>query len=234
MKAQGESGEVSLSIRNASILIVGVGGLGCSAALELSRAGVGRLGLMDPDSVDGSNLHRQVLYEEDDIGNPKAEVAVRQLRNRYPAGRFEPLPKAFSHSDGEATLRGYDLVIDGLDRMDKKHLLNDACVTAGKPFVHAGVLLFGGQVLAVRPGVTACLRCLLPSSHSTEPASISSTAGILGPVAQWVGYWQAREAVRLLSGDAKPYLWSLDALRREIHASETERNPTCAVCGGAS
>ena len=144
------------------ILIVGVGGLGCPASLALAEAGVETLGLMDPDKVELSNLHRQILYSEKDLGRPKVEAAGEYLKTHYPQTKTILIPQTFGAENAEKYLNEYDLVIDGLDRLEKKFFLNDWCVKFKKPFVHAGVVKFEGQVLPVLSGQTACLRCLIP------------------------------------------------------------------------
>jgi molybdopterin/thiamine biosynthesis adenylyltransferase len=217
-----------------SILVVGVGGLGCPAALAISASGVSRLGLMDPDVVEISNLHRQILYDESDLGQPKTATAERIIKRLHPRVEVETIPEAFPNTGWETLLERYDLVIDGLDRLEKKFLLNDACVKGNIPFVHAGVVRFGGQVMGVRPGRTACLRCLLPVVPPPGSLLTCQEAGILGPVPQWAGYWQAREAALLLSGDTEPLLWSLDALNRDIRSMKPTRNLDCPSCGRPS
>ncbi len=215
------------------ILIIGLGGLGSPAASLLAMLPFAHFGLMDPDIVEPSNLHRQILYDDSDIGKPKAETAARKLQAKHPNLKIEVIPEAFPNRDWEDLIARYDLVIDGLDRLEKKYALNDACVKAGKPFVHAGVVRFGGQILAVRPGVTACLRCVLPEIPPPDVLPTCQMAGILGPVAQWAGYWQAKEAQRLLSGSNELFLWTFDSLKRETRAVKPSRHAHCPACGKA-
>lgn len=212
------------------ILIVGVGGLGCPAALGLAEAGVAALGLMDPDQVEISNLHRQILYSEADLGRPKVEAARDVLAKRYPRTKTMVIPEAFGPSNAEKVLAGYDLVIDGLDRLEKKFILNDWCVKLGKPYVHAGVVKLEGQVLAVLPGVTACLRCLIPKIPPPFAMPTCREAGVLGSFSQTIGYLQAHEALRLARRQGPYRLWKVDIQKREARSIVPERDPSCAAC----
>jgi len=213
------------------MLIVGVGGLGCPASLALAEAGVGTLGLMDPDKVEESNLHRQILYSTADIGRPKVEAASDLFKKDFPKTRTLQHPEAFGASNAEKVLSSYDLVIDGLDRLEKKFLLNDWCVKLGKPFVHAGVVRFEGQVLPVLPGKSACLRCLIPRIPPPFALPTCQEAGVLGSFSQAIGYLQAEEALRLARRESPLRLWKLDALKRETRSIVPERNPDCEACG---
>lgn len=213
------------------ILIVGVGGLGCPAAVGLAEAGVGTLGLMDPDKVEVSNLHRQILYSDRDLGRPKVEAAEEFLGKRYPKTKIIRICEVFGPSNAEGVLRAYDLVIDGLDRLEKKFFLNDWCVKLKKPFVHAGVVKFEGQVLPVLPGKTACLRCLIPKIPPPFAMPTCQEAGVLGSFSQSIGYLQSYEALRLAGGKVPFRLWKMDAQKREIRSIIPRRNLDCEACG---
>jgi molybdopterin/thiamine biosynthesis adenylyltransferase len=213
------------------ILIIGVGGLGCPAATVLAEAGVSLLGLMDPDKVELSNLHRQILYSQQDLGRAKVEAAAEFLGKRYPQTKLIQIPESFGASNAEKVLSGYDLVIDGLDRLEKKFFLNDWCVKLKKPFVHAGVVRFEGQVLPVHPGRTACLRCLIPKIPPPFAMSTCQEAGVLGSFSQAIGYLQAHEALRLAGGKGPFRLWKMDAQKREARTIVPQRNPDCEACG---
>ncbi len=213
------------------ILIVGVGGLGCPAAAALAEAGVGTLGLMDPDTVEISNLHRQILYSDADIGRSKIEAALDYLGPLHPNTKLVGIPEALGAGNAERYLSEYDLIVDGLDRLEKKFFLNDWCVKLIKPFVHAGVVRFEGQVLGVLPGQTACLRCLIPKIPPPFAMLTCQEAGVLGAVSQTVGYLQAHEAFRLTQGKRNPRLWKIDTLKREVRSIVPQRNPECSACG---
>ncbi len=218
-------------MENLKILVVGVGGLGCPASLVLAEAGVGTLGLMDPDKVELSNLHRQTLYSTQDVGRLKVEAAGEFLRSRYHRLRTVPLPEALNASNAEKYLSVYDLVIDGLDRLEKKFFLNDWCVKLNKPFVHAGVVRFEGQVLPVKPGETACLRCLIPRIPPPFAMPTCQEAGVLGSFSQAIGYLQAHQALGLARGKGPFRLWKVDSWKREARSILPERNPSCEACG---
>lgn len=213
------------------ILVVGVGGLGCPASLALVEAGAGTLGLMDPDKVELSNLHRQILYSKGDVGTPKVEAAAKFLKRNYPAVNIIPMRESMTAETMDRYLKDYDLVVDGLDRLEKKFFLNDKCVQARKPFVHAGVVKFEGQVLAVEPGVTACLRCLIPKMPPPFAMPTCQEAGVLGAFSQAIGYLQAHEALRLIRRKGPYHLLKIDAQKRETRSIIPGRNPDCEACG---
>lgn len=228
-----------MKLENLKILVVGVGGLGCPAALSLADAGVCTLGLMDPDKVELSNLHRQILYSDSDVGTPKVEAAARYLNRLHPKLKTVPMREAMTSGNLPGLLKDYDLVIDGLDRLEKKFLLNDLCVKEGKPFVHAGVVRFEGQVLPVLPGKSACLRCLIPKIPPPFAMPTCQEAGVLGSFSQTIGYLQAQQALRLAQGLAPfrlaqglgPFrLWKIDAQKREARSIIPTRNPDCPAC----
>jgi molybdopterin/thiamine biosynthesis adenylyltransferase len=186
---------------------------------------------MDPDQVEISNLHRQILYGEEDLGRPKVEAARERLTALYPKLRVDTVQDSFSGSNAEKVLSSHDMVIDGLDRLEKKFLLNDWCVKLGKPFVHAGVVKFEGQVMAVRPGKTACLRCLIPKIPPPFAMPTCREAGVLGAFSQSIGYFQALEATHLIRGEGPFRLWKWDALKGEVRAVMPQRDPECEACG---
>jgi molybdopterin/thiamine biosynthesis adenylyltransferase len=219
-----------MNLKNLKILIVGVGGLGCPASLALAEAGVGALGLMDPDVVEISNLHRQILYSEKDLGQLKVEAAQRRLSRLFPETKINIVPEAFGAANAEAVFEKYDLIIDGLDRLEKKFVLNDWCVKLEKPFVHAGVVKFEGQVLPVIPGQTACLRCLIPKIPPPFALPTCREAGVLGSFSQAIGYLQAYEALRLFEHPKDLFLWKWDIQKRTARSIRPLRNLECAAC----
>ncbi len=213
------------------ILVVGVGGLGCPAVTVLAEAGIGTLGLMDPDVVELSNLHRQMLYSPKDLGRKKTEAAFDHLSRRFPKTKYIPIPEAIASANASKTLSSYDLIIDGLDRLEKKFFLNDWCVNLGKPYVHAGVVKFEGQVMAVDPGKSACLRCLIPKLPPPFAMPTCQEAGVLGSFSQTIGYLQAHEALQFLKGERPLKLWKVDMQKSEWRSIVPKRNPSCQVCG---
>jgi len=187
--------------KNKAILIVGVGGLGVPAALAIARArAVTRLGLMDPDPVEVTNLHRQIIYTGADIGHPKVEAAARHLHDIDRWLAIEKFPVALDADNAREIIKRFDFVIDGTDNPAAKFLINDIAIETSTPFVYGGVLGMNGQVMTVIPGRTACVRCLF--EDAPDPAEVASCreAGILGPVAGAIGNLQAREALAIVAG----------------------------------
>lgn len=188
------------------ILIVGAGGLGVPAATAIARR-ERRLAvtIIDPDPVELSNLARQVIYRESDIGKPKAECAARYLVAEFPGMTVEGRPIALEPANAETLARSHDFIVDATDDPVSKFLINDTAIITGRPFVYGGVLGMTGQAMTVLPGRTACLRCLF--EEPPDPAEVASCreAGIVGPVAGAIGEAQASEAIAFLSG-AHPML----------------------------
>jgi len=184
-----------------SILIVGVGGLGAPAAMAIARARVGvHIGLIDPDPVETSNLHRQVIYIGADVGRPKVEAAKLHLREIDADLEIEAMATALGAGNARDIIERFDFVIDGTDSPAAKFLINDVALTTATPFAYGGVLGLTGQAMTVIPGRTACIRCLF--ENAPDPAEIASCreAGILGPVAGVIGNLQAREALAIALG----------------------------------
>jgi molybdopterin/thiamine biosynthesis adenylyltransferase len=188
--------------KNKAILIVGVGGLGAPVAIAIARAHrVSRIGLVDPDPVEVTNLHRQVIYSGTDIDQLKVEAAARHLHDIDDGLEIEQFPIALDADNARGIIERFDFVIDGTDSPAAKFLINDVAVATGTPFVYGGVLGMSGQAMTVIPGHTACIRCLF--EDAPDPAEVASCreAGILGPVAGAIGNLQAREALAIVSGE---------------------------------
>jgi adenylyltransferase/sulfurtransferase len=226
----------SAALARTRVLVVGVGGLGAPAAQALAQAGVGTLGLMDPDRVDVSNLHRQPLYDDDDVGRPKVEAAAARLRALAPGVRIEPLAERFDAAH-EALARRYDVVVDGTDTIEAKFTLNDAAVTARVPLVHAGVLGLRAQVLTVLPGASACYRCVFEEPPPAAESASCRDAGVLGPVPVLAGALQAAEAIRLLVGERPLFadlLCTIDLGTGAWRHVPLARNPLCTACAATT
>lgn len=222
------------------VLVVGAGGLGCPALLALLARGVGTLGIMDPDRVELSNLHRQILYRQADLGRPKVEAAAESLeRLRLQSSELQllhPQPLSFQlfpTSFGPTTpLQGWDLVLDGTDRFETKLALSDRCHDQGVPYVFAGVVGYDGQVLGVLPGRSACPRCLFDEAPPPGAAPTCETLGILGPLAGIVAAEQVRVGLSLLSPEPiVDRLYTYDGRRHRVRWVPLSRMPDCRGCG---
>jgi molybdopterin-synthase adenylyltransferase len=223
-------------IRNSKVLVLGAGGLGSPAALYLAAAGVGTLGIVDSDRVDLSNLQRQVLHDTRSVGEEKTLSAARRIAALNPEVRVEPIQERFGVRNALDLVRRFDFVIDGFDNFPSKFLLNDSCVIAGKPFCHAGVLGFRGQVLTVLPGKGGpCLRCILPEIPSPGENATCTQSGVLGAAAGILGAIQAAEALKVLCAIGEPLagrLLTLDCLRMTFRTTRVSAAPLCPVCSG--
>jgi len=195
MKEIGEAGQRKLA--NASVLVVGCGGLGAPALYYLAAMGIGHLGLCDGDEVSISNLNRQLLYTVEDLGKRKVTVAEKRLLALNPRLKITVYNCFLDEELAESAVPAYDITVDCLDNYRDRFILNDACVKAGKPFVHAGVGEFYGQLLTVTPGTGPCLRCLLPheKQKSEQP---EQSFGIIGATAGVLGAMQALEVMKYL------------------------------------
>jgi molybdopterin/thiamine biosynthesis adenylyltransferase len=220
----------------ARAILIGMGGLGSPAALALARAGIGELGLVDPDVVEISNLHRQPLYGDADLGRPKVDVAAERLRTIAPALRVVTWCERFPDGAAARALPHFDVVLDGTDTIAAKFAVNDAAVAARVPLVHAGVLGFRGQIMTVLPATTACYRCIFEDVPPPGEVPSCEEAGILGPTAALVGALAAAEAVRIVTGTGASYanrLLVIDTLDGRHRRVSVGRRPDCRTCGGA-
>ena len=191
-------------LKAGKVLVVGAGGLGCPALLYLAAAGVGRIVVVDQDNVESSNLQRQVLYTEEDVGKPKAEVAAQRLRGLNSLIDVVAMVGRFRRDNALDLASASDVVIDGSDNFATRYLVNDACVMANRPFVYGAIQGFDGQlsVFNWRGGPT--YRCLFPSPPPAAQAPNCAEAGVLGVLPGVVGTWQAGEAIKILSGVGEP------------------------------
>lgn len=218
----------------ASALVVGAGGLGSPALLYLAAAGIGRIGVVDGDRVDVSNLNRQILHRADGVGRRKTESAEDALLALRPDLRVEAYPMLLTAENAVELFGKYDVVVDGSDNFPTKYLCNDASVVSGVPFVHAGVLRFGGQILTVVPGKGPCLRCLLPEVPSRKDSPGCSESGVVGAAAGIFGAWQALEAIKLVAGAGETLcgrLMTIDTLACNVSVHPVARDPECPACG---
>ena len=231
----GEEGQRRL--KSSSVLMIGTGGLGSPAALYLAAAGVGRLGLVDDDRVDRSNLQRQILHGESWVGKPKLESAADRLREINPHLKLELHPTRFTPDNADDLLRGYDLILDGSDNFPTRFLTNDVAFFQNKPCVYGSIFRFEGQVTVFAPHLGGpCYRCMLPALPPPGAAPSCEEAGVLGVLPGIIGSLQAMEAIKLLLGLGEPPLGRLlcyDALRTSFRTLRLARDPSCRLCGDA-
>jgi len=198
------SGEAQERLRDSSAMVIGLGALGSPVAAYLVGAGVGRVGVVDHDDVELSNLPRQPLHFTSDVGSNKAQSAAAKLSLLNPTVLVEPYPARLGRMNAEMMLDGADVVVDCSDSFATRYVVNEACCILGIPLVEAGVLGFDGLTMTIKPGSSACYRCAFPVEPESAPSC--AEAGVLGPVAGIVGSIQALEALKLLSGVGEPLL----------------------------
>jgi adenylyltransferase/sulfurtransferase len=234
----GAAGEAGREAVGRGVLVVGAGGLGCPVTLALARAGVRRLTVLDPDVVDLTNLHRQLWHRTADVGRPKVESLARGLAQAFPGVRVDARQERLVPEAADALFASHALVVDGTDGIETKFALADAAVRTGVPLVYGGVLRWGGQVMAVRPG-GPCLRCLFEEPPPPELAPTCASAGVFGALAGWVGGLQAAVAHALLSGrgggeaPGRAVLHVLEGQALRWRRVEVRRRGDCEACAGA-
>lgn len=214
------------------VLLVGAGGLGSAAAQYLSAAGVGTIGVVDPDAVELSNLQRQVIHTTADLGRPKIGSASERMRAINPDVRVNTYPERLTAGNALQLLNNYDFVIDATDNFPSKFLLADACHFAGKPYSHAGVLGFEGQMMTVIPNRTACYRCIFDAPPPDAPSR--SQGGVLGVVPGVLGTLQAAEAIKFLLDRGELLtnrLLVYNSLAASFRTVPLKRNTACPLCG---
>ena len=220
-------------LKAASVLVVGAGGLGSPAALYLAAAGVGALFVCDPDVVDASNLQRQILYAEADVGQPKSEAAADRLAALNPHIFVAGYNGAFDDSTADELCEGVDIVLDGTDDFAVRYAVNAACVRHGKPLVSGAIGRWTGQVGVF--GGRPCYRCLVPEIPPDAETCVA--VGVVGALAGVVGSMMALEALKLIVGAGEPLTGRLliyDALSAETRTVRIGADPECPVCGGTS
>jgi molybdopterin/thiamine biosynthesis adenylyltransferase len=233
LKEIGVKGQTRLM--GSRVLVVGAGGLGSPAALYLAAAGVGVIGIVDGDDVDLSNLQRQILHTTADVGRPKVRSAQEKMKAINPDTKvnvYQTLAVADNILD---LIADYDFVIDGSDNFPAKFLINDACVIARKPFSHAGIIRFQGQLMTYVPGEGPCYRCVFKSPPPLDAVPTCRQAGVIGAMGGVIGSLQAMEAVKYVAGVGKlltGYLLTYDALTMEFRKIRLPgQRSDCAVCG---
>src|ERR1700674_5185279 len=228
----GEEGQEKL--KRASVVIVGAGGLGSPVALYLAAAGVGRIGLVDFDRVDATNLHRQILYGTSDVGTPKLDAARARLNDLNPEIRVDIHEAMLTSSNAMEILRDYELIIDGTDNFPTRYLVNDACVLLGKPNVYGSIFRFEGQASVFDARHGPCYRCLYPEPPPPNLVPSCAEGGVLGVLPGVIGTIQATEAIKFITGAGESLLGRLllfDALQMTFRQLRLRKDPNCAICG---
>jgi adenylyltransferase/sulfurtransferase len=220
-----------LRLKNARVLVVGAGGLGCPVLLYLTAAGVGTIGVIDPDVVDLSNLQRQVLYTTDEVGKPKAKIAVSHLNRLNPDITFDTYAMALEISNARAIIESYDIVVDCTDNFKVRYLVNDVCVSQGKPFVYGAIHRFEGQVAVLNAPLSTgqrgpTYRCLFPEYPNEIEIPNCDVTGVLGVLPGVIGTYQASEVIKLITGIGEPlteHLLMIDVLSMNQQKIKTKR-----------
>lgn len=223
-----------LKLKQSRVLIVGLGGLGSPVALYLAAAGVGELHLADFDTVDATNLHRQILHDTASVGRTKVDSAIERIEALNPLVKVVPLRTALDADSLGPAVAAVDLVLDCTDNFAIREAVNGACVAAGKPLVSGAAIRLEGQLSVFDPRVASspCYHCLY--GHGSEAELTCSEAGVAGPLVGLVGSLQALEALKLLAGFGEPLVGRLlliDALSSRFRELKVKRDPACAVCG---
>ncbi len=223
-------------LKSASVLIVGAGGLGSPIAMYLAAAGVGRIGLVDYDRVDVSNLQRQVLYTENDLQAPKAEIAAKRLSAANSHIRVDGITGQFNSSNAMEIARGYDILVDGTDNLPTRYLLNDLAVLTNRPYVYGSIFRFEGQVSIFGMPDRPCYRCLFPEPPPPGAIPSCASAGVMGVLPGIIGSIQAAEVIKLITGIGELLAGRLllfDALEMRLDSVRIGKKAGCPVCGTA-
>jgi len=226
--------EGQLKLKQAKVLCIGTGGLGAPLGLYLAAAGVGRIGLVDFDVVDFTNLQRQVLFGTTDVGRPKIEAAADHLRNLNPEIQIDTFETRLTSENALELFNDYDIIVDGTDNFPTRYLVNDACVLLGKPNVYGSIFRFEGQITIFGAPGGPCYRCLYPEPPPPGLVPSCAEGGVLGVLPGIVGTIQAAETLKLIIGKGDPLIGRLllfDALGMKFRELKLRRNPECPVCG---
>jgi sulfur-carrier protein adenylyltransferase/sulfurtransferase len=226
--------EGQLKLKKAKVLLVGAGGLGAPLGLYLAAAGVGRLGIVDFDAVDFTNLQRQVTFGTSDVGRKKLEAARERLGNLNPSIQIDAYETHLTSENALDIVREYDLVADGTDNFPTRYLVNDACVLLGKPNVYGSIFRFEGQASVFGYPGGPCYRCLYPEPPPPGLVPSCAEGGVLGVLPGIIGSIQAMETLKLILGNGEPLVGRLllfDALRMRFREMKLRKNPECPVCG---
>ncbi len=228
----GQSGQ--RKIKAAAVLIVGTGGLGSPVTMYLAAAGVGRIGLIDPDEVELSNLHRQIVHGTSNLGNRKVESARKRLLDINPEVQVDIHKQAFGEDNAEKIAQPYDVIVDASDNFPTRYLLNDVCVRSGKPHIYGSVFRFEGQASVFWSERGPCYRCIFPAPPPADLIPHAAESGIFGVVPGVIGMIQATETLKVILeiGDSLiGRLLIFDSLAMRFEDIRVKKNPRCEICG---
>jgi molybdopterin/thiamine biosynthesis adenylyltransferase/rhodanese-related sulfurtransferase len=226
--------EGQLKLKAAKVLCIGTGGLGAPLGVYLAAAGVGRIGLVDFDTVDVTNLQRQILFSTSDVGRPKIEAAAERLRGLNPEIQIDTFETRLTSENALGLFKDFDLIVDGTDNFPTRYLVNDACVLLGKQNVYGSIFRFEGQVTVFGAPGGPCYRCLYPEPPPPGLVPSCAEGGVLGVLPGIVGSIQAAETLKLIIGKGEPLIGRLllfDALAMRFRELKLRKNPNCTVCG---
>ena len=226
--------EGQLKLKKAKVLCIGTGGLGAPLGLYLAAAGVGRIGIVDFDSVDVTNLQRQILFGSSDVGRPKIEAAAERLGNLNPDIQIDRYETRLTSENALELFKDYDIIVDGTDNFPTRYLVNDACVILKKPNVYGSIFRFEGQITIFGYPDGPCYRCLYPEPPPPGLVPSCAEGGVLGVLPGIVGAIQAAETLKLIIGKGDPLVGRLllfDALAMRFRELKLRKNPECPVCG---
>lgn len=224
-------------LKQSTVTIVGAGGLGSPALLYLAAAGVGNIRVVDSDTLDTTNLQRQVLYKHSDIGSGKAFSAAKNATELNPFIRIESIPLRIDRENASDILKNSDLVLEGSDNFETKFCVNDACINERIPLITAGILRFEGMVFGIRPGADACFRCVYESSPAVEDIPTCADAGVIGGMAGIIGSIQATEAIQFLLDPNRSQtgvfgkILQLNAKTMDFRSVVVNKRTDCEICG---
>ena len=233
LKEVGAKGQKKLL--NGKVLIIGAGGLGAPSAMYLAAAGIGTIGIADADEVELSNLQRQIIHGTEDLGKAKVQSAKETIERMNPDVTVHTYRTFVDSKNILELIKDYDFIIDGTDNFPAKFLINDACVMAGKPFSHAGIIRFKGQLMTYVPGQGPCYRCVFKNPPPKDAVPTCKQAGVIGAMGGVIGSLQAMEAIKYILGVGDlltGYLLTYDALTMEFRKIKLPKHvPDCPICG---
>jgi adenylyltransferase/sulfurtransferase len=220
-------------LKNASVLVVGVGGLGSASGFYLAAAGIGRLGLVDNDVIESSNLNRQIMHSHKKLGMLKVESAKKILRELNPDLEVDVYPISFEMKSAPEIIQKYDMVVDGTDNFETRYLINQLCVQYGKPYIYGAVFQFSGQVSVFHAGQGPCFQCVFHQMPPQQVIEVNRKPGVVGALPGIIGSIQTVETIKLILGVGEPLIGRLlvvDGMEMDFSKIKIVRDAKCPVC----